>query len=74
MNKYVYSEMYDFPEIKTIMGKSYNDAAERLINKYVEKYENDENLPKIDNLEDLQIYMSDTYEVELSDLVDIDEL
>lgn len=74
MNKYVYSEMYDFPEIKTIMGKSYNDAAERLINKYVEKYENDENLPKIDNLEDLQIYMSDTYEVELSDLIDIDEL
>jgi len=74
MNKYVYSEMYDFPEIKTIMGKSYKDAVERLINKYVEKYENDEDLPKIDNLEDLQIYMSDTYEVELSDLIDIDEL
>jgi hypothetical protein len=74
MNKYVYSEMYDFPEIKTIMGKSYQDAVERLINKYVEQYENDEELPKIDNLEDLQLYMSDTYEVELSDLVDIDEL
>lgn len=74
MNKYVYSEMCDFPEIKTIMGKSYKDAVERLINKYVEQYENDDELPKIDNLEDLQLYMSDNYDVELSDLIDIDEL
>ena len=74
MNKYVYSEMYDFPEIKTIMGKSYNDAVERLINKYAEYYEDDDEFFNITDLEGLQIYLCEKYSVELSDLVDIDEL
>lgn len=76
MNKYIFSETIEdsVPEIRTIIGNSYHDAIERLINEYIEFYDDDEKLSTIDNLPDLQSYLYEAYDVNISDLVDIEEL
>ena len=75
MNKYIYCETpVDYwPSIKTLMANSYNDAVERLIQKYSEEFEDDE-ICKIDNLKQLQEYLNETYNLAIGGLEDIEEI
>lgn len=75
-NKYVYSycDADSFPNFFTIVAKSYNDAVNKLIQKFVEKYDDDNKITDIDNFEDLQEYLWGTYTVLISDLVDVEDL
>lgn len=43
MNKYLWCEATEdyWPSIKTIMAKSYNDAVEKIINKYATELDDD---------------------------------
>ena len=75
MNKYLYSECpVDYwPEIITFTAKSYNDAVDKLINKYSDKFEDDK-ISEFDNFKQLRDYLNDTYSLALSDIEDIEEL
>lgn len=75
MNKYVYSECPSdyWPSIKTVMAPSYNEAVDKLIQKFGNEFEDDKILD-IDNIRHLQEYLNDTYTFVLSDLEDIEEL
>lgn len=75
MNKYIYAECpVDYwPSIVSIMATSYNDAVEKLINDYAQRFDNDDIL-KIDNFKQLREYLNDTYELALSDLEIYEEL
>ena len=75
MNKYIYSECSDdeWPIIKSIMANSYNAAVEKLINKFAEKFD-DDNILSIDTHDDLQEYLNGKYNYVISDLEDIEEL
>lgn len=75
MNKYIYSECSDdeWPVIKSIMANSYNAAVEKLINKFSEKFD-DDNILSIDTHDDLQEYLNGKYNYVISDLEDIEEL
>lgn len=76
MNKYLFAECQTdyWPELKTIMAKSYNDAVERLIIKYGEELDDDDILNTIDNWEQLREHLNSNYSIALSDLEIIDEL
>jgi ABC-type uncharacterized transport system involved in gliding motility auxiliary subunit len=75
MNKYIWAECaVDYwPEIKTIMAKSYNDAIEKLINKYGIELDDDKIL-NIDNFEDFREYLNTNYNIALSDLEIYEEI
>lgn len=75
MNKYIYAECpVDYwPEIKTIMAKSYNDAVEKLINSYSIQFE-DDNIANLDNFKLLREYLNDKYTLALSDLEVYEEI
>ena len=75
MNKYVYAECTTdcWPEIKTIMAKSYNDAVERLINNYLIEFD-DDIIANIDNFKELREYLNDVHNVALSDLEIYEEI
>lgn len=75
MNKYIYCEcpIDVWPRIGTINAKSYNDAVEKLIQKYVNEFE-DDNIEKFDNIKTLQEYLNETYSFAISDLEDVEEL
>lgn len=72
MNKYIYSEcsVEYWPEIKTIVANSLEDAEERLMSKYIEKYD----LPDYDNFKTFREGLNDIKEIALSDLYDIETL
>lgn len=76
MNKYVWAEATQdyWPEIKTIMATSYNDAVEKLIIKYGTELDDDKILNSIDNWEQLSEYLNDNYTIALSNLEDYDEI
>ena len=76
MNKYVYSEcMSDcWPEIKSIMAKSYNDAIEKLIIHYGDKLDDDTILNAIEDWEELREHLDEKYSIVLSDLEDYEEI
>ena len=76
MNKYLWAECaVDYwPEIKTIMAKSYNDAVERLINKYATEFNDDNILLNIDGWDDLREYLNEKYTIALSDLEIYEEI
>lgn len=76
MNKYIYAEdTQDYwPQIKSILGKSYNDAVEKLIIQYGNELDDDEILNKIEDWEQLREYLNSKYAIALSDLEDYDEL
>jgi hypothetical protein len=76
MNKYIYAEdTQDYwPQIKSILGKSYNDAVEKLIIQYGNELDDDEILNKIEDWEQLREYLNNKYTIALSDLEDYDEL
>lgn len=75
MNKYLWAEATQdyWPTIKTISAKSFNDAVEKIINKYAEELDDDAILD-IDNWDDLSEYLNGNYIIALSVLEDIDEL
>ena len=75
MNKYIYSECpVDYwPSIQTLVARSYNDAVEKLIQKYADKFE-DDSILEYDSLKRLREYLNDKYTFVISDLEDIEEL
>ena len=76
MNKYVWAEATQdyWPEIKTIVASSYNDAVEKLIIKYGTELDDDKILNSIDDWEQLSEYLNDNYTIALSNLEDYDEI
>lgn len=76
MNKYCYIEApVDYwATIETITASSYEDAVEKLILKYSEKYIDDNKIFNIDSFEDLQDYLNETYNLQVADLRDIETL
>ena len=75
MNKYIYTECYQdyWPNFKSIVAKSYDDAIEKLVENYTNALEDDE-IAKISEFEDLQEYLNREYNIVISDLIDYDEL
>lgn len=76
MNKYLWSECTtdNWPVIKTIMAKSYNDAVEKLIIQYGNELEDDDILNTVDDWEQLRESLNDGYSIALSDLEIYEEL
>ena len=75
MNKYLWAEctVELWPEIKTIMAKSYNDAVERIINKYSIE-EDDDCILDFDKWDEFREYLNEKYDLALSDLELYEEL
>ena len=76
MNKYLWAECTQdyWPEIKTIVASSYNDAVEKLIIKYGTELDDDKILDNIEDWNQLRDYLNDNYIIALSDLEDYEEL
>ena len=75
MNKYVYAEATEdyWPQIKTIEARSYNDAVERIINKYATELDDDEIL-NYDNWDSFRDFLNEFKVIALSDLEIYEEL
>lgn len=75
MNKYVYAEATEdyWPQIKTIEARSYNDAVERIINKYATELDDDE-LLSYDDWESFRDFLNEFKVIALSDLEIYEEL
>ena len=75
MNKYVYAEATEdyWPQIKTIEACSYNDAVERIINKYATELDDDD-LLKLDNWDDFREELNEVHSIALSDLEIYEEI
>lgn len=75
MNKYVYAEATEdyWPQIKTIEACSYNDAVERIINKYATELDDDEIL-SYDNWDSFRDFLNEFKVIALSDLEIYEEL
>jgi hypothetical protein len=75
MDKYVWAECPtdEWPVIKTIMAKSYNDAVEKIINKYAGLFDNDE-LLNLEDWDDLRDKLNAVYMIALSDLEIYEEI
>ena len=75
MNKYLWCEATEdyWPSIKTIMAKSYNDAVEKIINKYATELDDDE-LLTYDNWESFRDFLNEFKAIALSDLEIYEEL
>jgi len=76
MNKYLWAEcpIDIWPEIKSIMAKSYNDAVEKLAQKYSIEFDDDKILDFNDDFLKLREYLNDNYDLALSDLEIYEEL
>ena len=76
MNKYLWAECTQdyWPEIKTIVASSYNDAVEKLIIKYGTELDDDKILDSIEDWNQLRDYLNENYIIALSDLEDYEEL
>lgn len=76
MNKYLWAHCFQdyWPEIKTIMAKSYNDAVEKIISLYNDKYEDDDVFSSIEDWKSLREYLNEIYSIALSDLEIFEEL
>ena len=75
MNKYVYAEATEdyWPQIKTIEARSYNDAIERIIEKYSTELD-DDTILNFDNWEEFREYLNDEKSIALSDLEIYEEI
>ena len=75
MNKYLWAECTTdyWPSIRTIMAKSYNDAVEKIINKYATELDNDD-LLNYDNWDDFREFLNEEKNIVLSDLEIYEEL
>ena len=76
MNKYLWAEcpQDNWPQIKTVVAISYNDAVEKLIMRYGTELDDDKILDTIEDWEQLRDYLNDNYYIALSDLEDYDEI
>lgn len=76
MNKYLWAECTQdyWPEIKTIVASSYNDAVEKIIIKYGTELDDDKILDSIEDWNQLRDYLNDNYIIALSDLEDYEEI
>lgn len=75
MNKYIYAECpVDYwPSIKSVMATSYNNAVDKLIDKYSTELD-DEEILKFDDFKLFREYLNDKYSLALSDLEIYEEL
>ena len=75
MNKYLWCEATEdyWPSIKTIMAKSYNDAVEKIINKYATELDNDELLTYSD-WDSFRDFLNEFKAIALSDLEIYEEI
>lgn len=75
MNKYIYAEATEdyWPQIKSIEARSYNDAVERIINKYAAELDDDE-LLTYDNWESFRDFLNEFKAIALSDLEIYEEI
>ena len=75
MNKYLWCEATEdyWPSIKTIMAKSYNDAVEKIINKYATELDDDE-LLTYDNWDSFRDFLNEFKAIALSDLEIYEEI
>lgn len=75
MNKYIYAECpIDYwPSIKSVTAVSFNDAVEKLIEKYFTSFDDDKIL-ELENFKQLREYLNDFHELALSDLEIYEEL
>ena len=75
MNKYLWAECTTdyWPSIKTIMAKSYNDAIERIIEKYSTELD-DDTILNFDDWEEFREYLNDEKNIALSDLEIYEEI
>ena len=75
MNKYLWCEATEdyWPSIKTIMAKSYNDAVEKIVNKYATELDDDE-LLTYDDWESFRDFLNEFKAIALSDLEIYEEL
>ena len=69
MNKYLWAECTTdyWPSIKTIMAKSYNDAVEKVINKYATELD-DDSILNFDDWDEFREYLNEEKNIALSDL------
>ncbi len=75
MNKYVFSECtVDYwPTIETVMANSYQDAVDKLIDKYAKDLD-DDNILKFDEFKLFREYLNEQYSIALSDLEIYEEI
>jgi hypothetical protein len=73
LSKYVYAVgSYETrPQVKTIFGTSYNDAEERIIEKYIEKYDIDTDFSTYEEFCD---WMNENLGIDFSDVEDYDTI
>ena len=76
MNKYIYAEcaIDIWPEICVLMARSYNDAVEKLAQKYSKQFDDDKILDLYDDFIALRDYLNSIYELAISDLEIYEEL
>ena len=75
MNKYIYAEATEdyWPQIKSIEACSYNDAVEKIINKYATELDDDE-LLTYDDWEGFRDFLNEFKAIALSDLEIYEEI
>lgn len=75
LNKYIYCECTQdlWPTIEKITATSYNDAVEKLINKYSLQLDDDDIL-KFDDWKQFREYLNDEYCIALSDIEILEEI
>ena len=75
LNKYIYCECTQdlWPTIEKVTATSYNDAVEKLINKYSLQLDDDDIL-KFDDWKQFREYLNDEYCIALSDIEILEEI
>lgn len=75
INTYIYCECTQdlWPTIEKITATSYNDAVEKLINKYSLQLDDDDIL-KFDDWKQFREYLNDEYCIALSDIEILEEI
>lgn len=75
INTYIYCECTQdlWPTIEKITATSYNDAVEKLINKYSLQLDDDDIL-KFDEWKQFREYLNDEYCIALSDIEILEEI
>ena len=71
MSNYIYAEAYDENVIRTISATSLRNAEERIIEKFRDEYEIDE---EFDNYNEFKNFMWDEFEVLISNPRDIEAI
>lgn len=75
INTYIWAECTEdlWPTIEKITATSYNDAVEKLINKYSVQLD-DDNILKFDDWKQFREYLNDEYCIALSDIEILEEI